>query len=132
MCITFKNAVCVGRVPGSLLPKEENLMSIRIAAAGLCVLACMSPASAQDRTETNFVTACLKSSNLSQDVCSCTARKAKAELSAGGFDLVVATLEGDEVKAGALRRTLDTEQLMKSGTFMTRGPAQCAKGNTSE
>lgn len=105
-------------------------MNVRIATAGLCVLVCMSQARAQDRTETDFVTACLKSTNLSQEVCSCTASKAKAELSADGFDLVVATLEGDEAKAESLRRTLDIEELMKSGTFMTRGPAQCAKGES--
>jgi hypothetical protein len=85
------------------------------------------PAEASDRTEADFVKACAASSNLPPPVCECSARKAKGELTAGGFALLVATLEGNDTLVAQLRSSLPLEQVMKAGTFMTRGPAQCAK-----
>jgi hypothetical protein len=39
----------------------------------------------------------------------------------------VATLEGNDAVTAQLRSKLPIDQVMKAGTFMTRGPAQCAK-----
>ena len=85
------------------------------------------PALASERTESDFVKACTASSNLSQAVCECSAKKAKGELSADGFAFLVASLEGNDEVTAKLRGKLPIEQTMKAGTFMARGPSQCAK-----
>ncbi|TAK55905.1 MAG: hypothetical protein EPO25_02435 [Gammaproteobacteria bacterium] len=100
---------------------------IRIAIVALCLPLFAAQANAQDRTEADFVKACLASSNLSKDVCECSAKKAKGELNATGFALLVAMLEGDDAKTAPLRGKAGLEQTMKAGTFMARGPAQCAR-----
>lgn len=74
-----------------------------------------------------FVTVCLSSSNLSRPICECTARKAKDQLSANGFAFLTASLGKEEAKAAELRRKLSVKEAMAAGTFMTRGPADCAK-----
>jgi hypothetical protein len=93
----------------------------------VCLLAWIPCAGAAERTEADFVKACTASSNLSAAICACSAAKAKAELTADGFALLLATLEGDDKTAAELRSRLPLEQVMKAGTFMTRGPAQCAR-----
>ena len=84
------------------------------------------PAVAAERSEDDFVKACTTSSNLSVAVCECSAKKAKGELTPDGFSLLVATLEGNDAVAAQLRSKLPIDQVMKAGTFMTRGPAACA------
>ncbi len=99
-----------------------------IAAIATLALAVMAiPAAATERSESDFVTACTKSSNLSSAICECSAGKAKGELSPDGFALLVATLEGNDSVAAQLRGRMPLDQVMKAGTFMSRGPAQCAK-----
>ncbi len=90
--------------------------------AGFCM-----PAAASERTEEDFVKACTTSSNLALPVCECSARKARGELTPDGFALLVASLEGDDAAAAQLRGKLPVDQVMKAGTFMARGPSQCAK-----
>jgi hypothetical protein len=103
---------------------ESVLFAISVA-----VFAC--PALASDRTEGDFVKACTTSSNLSPAVCECSARKAKSELTPDGFALLVAMLEGNDAAATQLRGRLPIDQVMKAGTFMARGPAQCAKDSAA-
>lgn len=105
-------------------------MSMPSPLMSLLALALMTlalPVSAAERTEADFITACTASSNLSQAVCACSARKAKSELTADGFALLVASLEGDDNTAAQLRSKLPIDQTMKAGTFMLRGPSQCAQ-----
>ena len=70
-------------------------------------------------------------SNLAPAVCECSAGKARGELSPDGFALLVAMLEGNETLAAQLRSKLPIDQVMKAGTFMARGPAQCAKASSA-
>lgn len=58
-----------------------------------------SPAVAAERIESDFVEACTASNNLSPAVCECSAKKAKAELTPGGYSLLVAMLEGNDAAA---------------------------------
>lgn len=102
---------------------------LRALAVVVCLLSLPPSSQAQDRTEADFVKACLASSNLSQEICACSGKKAKVELDTSGFALLVAMLEGDETKTEPLRKSAGLEQVMKAGTFMARGPAQCAKQN---
>jgi len=97
--------------------------------AALIVLLGVSSAGAEveTRSEADFVKVCQTSSNLSKDICDCSAKKAKADLSPGGFAHLVATVEGNPEKAEATRAGLPLDQIMKSSTFMVRGPAACAK-----
>jgi hypothetical protein len=92
----------------------------------LSVVAFTPHAIAGDRTEADFTRACAASSNLSAATCECSAAKARAELTPDGFSFLVATLEGNEAAAAKLRGKLPIDQVMKAGTFMTRGPAACA------
>lgn len=96
-----------------------------LVALNLAVLA--APATAAERTVGDFVKACTTSSNLSTAVCECSAKLAERELTPDGFALLVATLKGNDAAAAQLRGKLPIDQVMKAGTFMTRGPAQCAK-----
>lgn len=91
----------------------------------------MPPADAAERTESDFVKACTATSNLPPAVCECSAGKARGELAPDGFTLLVAMLEGNDTVAAQLRSKLPIDQLMKAGTFMTRGPAQCAKASSA-
>jgi len=105
-------------------------MSIRFACTSLLASGLMAfglPVAAAERTEADFVKACSASSNLSPAVCECSAKKAKGELTADGFALLVASLEGNDAVAAQLRSKLPIDQTMKAGTFMLRGPSQCAK-----
>lgn len=92
-----------------------------------CFLAVGLPAQAAQRSQADFVNACLSSSNLSEAVCTCSAQKSTRELSPDGFDLLVAILENDEAASASLRSKLPLAQTMKAATFMARGPAQCAR-----
>lgn len=76
-----------------------------------------------------FVEACLSSSNIDQPICECTAQKAKQELSPKGFDFVVAMLRQDDQVTAKLRAEMTIQEMTQAGTFMMRGPAQCAKGS---
>ena len=93
------------------------------ALVALSIVAFSPRAIAADRTDADFTKACETSSNLSAAVCTCSAAKARSELTPDGFSLVVATLEGNEPAAAKLRGKLPIDQVMKAGTFMTRGPA---------
>ena len=105
----------------------------RIAGAlfALNLAAFPGPAPASERSAVDFVKACTASSNLSPAVCECSAKKAKSELTPDGFAMLVASLEGNDAAAAELRGKLPIDQVMKAGTFMTRGPAQCAKESTT-
>lgn len=95
----------------------------------LTLLACSrsSARATADPDLDGFVTACLASSNLPRPICECTAEKAKGELSTNGFAFLTASLGNDEAKAAELRGKLDLQEAMAAGTFMTRGPADCAR-----
>lgn len=74
----------------------------------------------------DFVEACLSSSNLPRPICECAAKKASKELSRDGFAFLVASLKRDEAKTTALRSKLEVSEMMATGMFMARAPAQCA------
>ncbi len=92
-----------------------------------CLQAWIPSAGAAERTEADFAKACTASSNLAAAICACSASKARVELTADGFALLVAMLEGDDKTAVELRSRLPIDQVMKAGTFMARGPSQCAR-----
>jgi len=73
-----------------------------------------------------FTLACMAHSNLSRSLCECSGRKAEDQLSDDGFALLIAILERDEPRAADLRGKLGVSEVMAAGTFMTRGPAECA------
>lgn len=104
-----------------------SIQSLRTPLLALGLVAFSLPVAATERTEADFVAACTASSNLSPAVCECSAKKAKGELTADGFALLVASLEGNDAVAAQLRSKLPIDQTMKAGTFMLRGPSQCAK-----
>lgn len=104
------------------MPNPDRIVAL----VALLVIAFSPCAIAADRTDADFTKACTASSNLSAATCACSAAKARSELTPDGFSLLVATLEGDEAAAAKLRSKLPIDQVMKAGTFMTRGPAACA------
>lgn len=105
---------------------------ITFALAALQACAVIQGAAASDRNDTDFIGACVASSNLPEAVCACSAAKARSELSPDGFSLLVATLEGDEAAAAKLRSNLPMDQIVKASTFMVRGPAACAGGASAD
>jgi hypothetical protein len=104
------------------MPNPERFVAL----VALSMVAFSPCALSADRTDADFTKACAASSNLSAAVCACSAAKARSELTPDGFALLVATLEGNEPAAAKLRSKLPIDQVMKAGTFMTRGPAACA------
>jgi hypothetical protein len=105
-----------------------QVTSVAIATLMLAVVVC-GEASAQETAPPDlagFSKACVSSTNLSQAVCDCTAKKAQKELSPNGFDFVVASMGEDKDLTAELRGKLKMQEAMTAGTYMTRGPAACA------
>ena len=74
----------------------------------------------------DFVEACLSSSNLDRPICECTAKKAKHALSSKGFEFLIAVLNKNDPKTAELRPEMEIAEIAEAGMFMTRGPAECA------
>jgi len=73
-----------------------------------------------------FVAACTSSSNLDEEKCRCTGDNARKDLTADGFDYLVALLNNDKATIDAKRPGLGMEEQMKATLYMTKGPAKCA------
>lgn len=95
----------------------------------LTLLACSKGGAdiATDPERDRFVQACLASTNLPRPICECTAKKAKDQLSPNGLAFLTASLGQEEAKAAELRAQLNVQEAMAAGTFMARGPAECAR-----
>jgi hypothetical protein len=96
--------------------------------AGVVLVGSLSipPAFAKDAAA--FVEACLSSTNLERSTCECTAHQAKQTLSPQEFDFVVAMLRQEDSVTATLRTEMTVQEMTNAGTFMTRGPKQCAQG----
>ncbi len=81
--------------------------------------------SARDTRAHEFIDACMSSGNLERPMCECLADKAGRELSPAGFDLLIASLQGNDEKANELRAQLEMPELMKTGMFMVNAPSEC-------
>lgn len=96
---------------------------------GASLLSCQGSGdgAASDAGLASFTDACLASSNLPRPICECAAGKAKAELTPNGFAFLTAALRQDEARTAELRDKLAVQEAMAAGTFMARGPAECAQ-----
>ncbi|HHQ13533.1 MAG TPA: hypothetical protein ENK16_00750 [Chromatiales bacterium] len=74
----------------------------------------------------DFVDACLASSNMQRPMCECLADKASRELSPTGVELLIAGMQSDDEKAEKLRSQLEMPELMKTGMFMVNAPSECS------
>lgn len=106
------------------------------ATSALWVLACapagdgatQDPASETAAVDVSaFTEACMASSNLERAICECAGGLAASEMSQNAFAFLVASLNQDEARTEALRAELSIQEAMSAGTFMARGPAQCAR-----
>ena len=79
----------------------------------------------------DFVEACLASSNMQRPLCECLAEKASRELSPTGVELLIAGMQNDDEKAEKLRGQLEMPELMETGMFMVNAPAACAGGDAA-
>lgn len=79
-----------------------------------------------------FTTACMKTSNMGEDICGCAARKAKSDLSEKGFAFLLATLEEDADATEKLRGEMGVMEAMKAGMFLASAPAACAADQAPE
>lgn len=70
--------------------------------------------------------ACLSTTNMTDELCSCIGDEAEEKLSADGMRFLTALLEGDEDETAELRGQLGLEEVAKAGMFMTTAPATCA------
>ncbi len=73
-----------------------------------------------------FVQTCLNETNMEQPICECLADTARDELTAGSFEMLLASIEGDDARATQLRSELTMEELTASGMFMVNTPGRCA------
>lgn len=73
-----------------------------------------------------FTQACNDSTNMGEEICKCTAEKAKAELSEPGFAFLLATISGDAEKAVELSGELQLSETVAASLFMVSAPAKCA------
>lgn len=97
--------------------------SIILVTLALLPLACSSGGA----SIADFTAACVASTNLSDAICACVAKKAQDELSDDGFAFLVATLKGDDNRTAALRAKLAIPEAIAAGMFMVSGPAHCAQ-----
>ncbi len=85
------------------------------------------PSVAGAATVADFVTGCTTTTNLGAALCECSAKKAQGEMSPKAFEFLVAIVAKDKAAQAALAPQLSVEEMMKAGTFMTRGPAACGR-----
>ena len=95
-----------------------------LAAFCLAMFTGLAPAAASDIDD--FVKACNGATNLGEKVCRCTGENAQKDLSADGFDFLVASLAKDDATTSDLRGKLGMQDLMQASLYMTKGPARCA------
>ena len=94
--------------------------------AAFCIAFFISLAPAVASDVEDFVKACNGATNLGEDVCRCTGENAQKDLSADGFDFLVASLAKDDATTSTLRGRLGMQDLMQASMYMTKGPARCA------
>jgi hypothetical protein len=82
-----------------------------------------APAAAPDPA---LIAACLEQTNMGEAICTCTARKAKEELTEAGQAFLLAMLQEDEEETERLRAEMSVQETMQAGMFLTRAPRECA------
>ncbi len=75
----------------------------------------------------NFVLACKNNTDMSQEMCECSAGKAQNELSESGFNFVVSALNKDDAETTKLRSQMPANELLPAATFLLRAPRDCAE-----
>ena len=87
-----------------------------------------SAASAAAASDTAFIKACVETSNMGEALCTCTARKAREDLSETGYAFLLATLQEDEEQTEKLRQEMAIQEAVQAGMFLVNAPRVCAGG----
>ena len=74
----------------------------------------------------DFVAACIASTNMEKPMCECAGEKAKAELTPDGYALLLAILKKDEAAISGLREKVGMQESIKASVFMLQAPVRCA------
>ena len=85
-----------------------------------------STAAPAAKPDTAFVEACMAQTNMGQSICTCTARKARAELSESGYLFLLATLTEDDEAAAEHRSKMELQETIQAGMFLVNAPRECA------
>ena len=104
---------------------EKDSLKIKTLFVVTTTLLASAPAGAA--TLTNYVDACLSSSNLNRTICECAGNNAQTQPSPKGFEFLVANLNQDDETTTKLRGELPLPEIMAAGMFMAKGPAKCAR-----
>jgi len=76
--------------------------------------------------ESNFVSACEDSSDMTTENCECLAGHASKEMPDHGLEFITAMIEEDEDQLRKLREDLPASEYLKMGMFMMTAPVKCA------
>ena len=76
-----------------------------------------------------FVSSCVETTELETSVCECIAERASAELSEDGFEMLSASMAGDQDRVIEASKKLGVSEAMEAGLFMSTAPAKCALGD---
>ncbi len=102
-------------------------MKIQYSLAAVCMLFSINVSAAEGvaYSKTDFVGACMASTNMGRSNCDCLADEAHKKLSPNGFSFLVAMLKGEKETVEMLRGKLAFTEMMDAGMFMTNHPARC-------
>ncbi|WP_421792532.1 hypothetical protein [Hyphobacterium sp.] len=78
-------------------------------------------------TNDDFAAACLNATNSSPTMCACLAEKAEEDLSEGGREFLIASMNEDNDRVLALRGELGIQEMSVAGMFLVTASTQCAE-----
>ena len=74
-----------------------------------------------------FADACVKGSNMGEELCECIADLAVEELTPRSVAFLAAGMNQDQEGAQEIADEMEVAESMAAGMFMLNGPARCAK-----
>jgi len=86
-----------------------------------------APAEPANPKQTAFLSACIDKQQMDRSTCECIARRAISELNDNAFAFVVATLNRDRPEIRRLQDSLDMQDALAAGRFMSKTPDECAE-----
>ena len=86
-----------------------------------------APAQPANPKQTAFLAACIEAQGMDRSTCECIAERAISELNNSAFAFVVATLNRDRPEIRRLQDSLDMQDALAAGRFMSKTPDECTE-----
>jgi len=104
---------------------NNSVILISAFAAALVLTGCGSGDQTSRRDRDRLAEACQTNTNTNEATCDCVADTAREELSPNAFQMVLASIEGNDQRANELRGQLTIDEATEAGTFVFSSFARC-------